>query len=154
MVDKTIDKSKVSPPHPLERPEPVDTNGRRTGFSFRSGLSDGDTHCQQGPVMSRKRRTHLRGKRGQAFADKIRGIPLDRILCVSIDVHKYFHVVMIHNALGKIVTPTFEIDIFQAGLNRLSHRADVVVITGTSFRAHGPRCLEKEVPIESTDSSS
>jgi len=27
-----------------------------------------------------------------------------------------------------------------AGLDRLSHRADVVVITGTSFRAHGPRC--------------
>ncbi len=33
--------------------------------------------------MSRKKRTHLRGTRGQAFADKIRGIPLDRILCVS-----------------------------------------------------------------------
>jgi hypothetical protein len=41
-----------------------------------------------------------------------------------------------------------------AGLDRLSHRADVVVIIGTSFRAHGPRCLEKEVPIESVDSSS
>jgi DNA replication protein DnaC len=41
-----------------------------------------------------------------------------------------------------------------AGLDRLSHRADVVVITGTSFRAHGPRCLEKEVPIDSADSSS
>jgi len=31
--------------------------------------------------MSRKERTHLRGKRGQAFADKIRGVPLDRFLC-------------------------------------------------------------------------
>ena len=41
-----------------------------------------------------------------------------------------------------------------AGLDRLSHRADVVVITGPSFRAHGPRSLEKEVPVESTDSSS
>ena len=53
--------------------------------------------------MSRKKRTHLRGKRGQAFADKIRGIPLDRILCVSLDIHKYFHVVMLHNALGEQV---------------------------------------------------
>ena len=44
--------------------------------------------------MSRKKRTHLRGKRGQAFADQIRGVPLDGILCVSIDIHKYFHVVM------------------------------------------------------------
>ena len=37
-------------------------------------------------------------------------------------------------------------------LYRLSHRAHVVVITGASFRAHGPRCSEKEMLIESTDS--
>jgi transposase len=69
--------------------------------------------------MSRKKRTHLRGERGQAFTDKIRGIPLDRILCVSLDIHKYFHVVMIHNALGEIVTATFEIDIFRMGFDQL-----------------------------------
>ena len=74
--------------------------------------------------MSRKKRTHLRGKRGQAFADRIRGIPLEQILCVSLDVHKYFHVAMIHNALGEIVMPTFEIDIFQAGFNRLCQAID------------------------------
>lgn len=74
--------------------------------------------------MSRKKRTHLRGERGQAFADKIRGIPLDRILCVSLDIHKYFHVVMIHNALGEIVTPTFEIDIFQSGFDHLCQAVD------------------------------
>ena len=34
-----------------------------------------------------------------------------------------------------------------AGLDRLTHQAQVVVITGTSFRAHGPK---KEVPIEPT----
>jgi len=34
-----------------------------------------------------------------------------------------------------------------AGLDRLTHQAQIVVITGTSFRAHGPR---KEVAIEST----
>jgi transposase len=77
--------------------------------------------------MSRKRRTHLRGKRGQAFADQIRGIPSDRILCVSIDVHKYFHVVMIHNAWGEIVTPTFEIDIFQAGFEQLCQAIDEAI---------------------------
>ena len=71
----------------------------------RSGLTDGDTHDKEVPVMSRKGRTHLRGKRGQAFADKIRGVPMDRILCVSLDVHKYFHVGMIHNGLGEIVSP-------------------------------------------------
>jgi len=74
--------------------------------------------------MSRKKRTHLRGERGQAFADKIRGIPLEQILCVSLDVHKYFHVVVIHNALGEIVMPTFEIDIFQTGFDRLCQAID------------------------------
>ncbi len=74
--------------------------------------------------MSHTTRTHLRGSRGQAFADKIRGIPLDRILCVSLDVHKYFHVVMLHNALGEIVTPTFEIDLFQSGFDKLCQAID------------------------------
>jgi transposase len=144
MVDKTINKSKVSPPHHTERSEPVHKDRRRTGCSFRSGLTDGDIHYQEEPVMSQKRRTHLRGKRGQAFADKIRGIPLDRILCVSIDVHKYFHVVMIHNALGEIVTPTFEIDIFQTGFDQLCQAIDdatvrtkaQVVLTGLEPTGH------------------
>jgi transposase len=77
--------------------------------------------------MSRKKHTHLRGERGQAFADKIRGIPLEQILCVSLDIHKYFHVVMMHNALGEIVTTTFEIDIFQAGFDRLCQAIDEAV---------------------------
>jgi DNA replication protein DnaC len=37
-----------------------------------------------------------------------------------------------------------------AGLDRLTHRAHMIVITGTSFRAHGTPQTEKEVPIEST----
>jgi len=37
-----------------------------------------------------------------------------------------------------------------AGLDRLAHRAHVVVITGTSFRAHGPHIAEEEVHIELT----
>jgi transposase len=78
--------------------------------------------------MSRKKRTHLRGERGQAFANKIRGIPLDQILCVSLDVHKYFHVVIIHNALGEIVTPTFEIDIFQTGFDHLCQAVDEAIV--------------------------
>jgi transposase len=77
--------------------------------------------------MSRKKHTHLRGERGQAFADKMRGIPVEQILCVSLDIHKYFHVVMMHNALGEIVTPPFEIDIFQAGFDRLCQAIDEAV---------------------------
>jgi|GEM_PF-2008746 len=38
-----------------------------------------------------------------------------------------------------------------AGLDRLTHRAHVVVITGASFRAQGPCRLEEEVHIEPSD---
>jgi DNA replication protein DnaC len=37
-----------------------------------------------------------------------------------------------------------------AGLDRLTHRAQMIVITGSSFRAHGTQDPDKEVPIEST----
>ena len=83
--------------------------------------------------MSRKKHTHLRGEQGQAFADKMRGIPVEQILCVSLDIHKYFHVVMMHNALGEIVTAPFEIDIFQAGFDRLCQAIDAAV-TRTNAR--------------------
>jgi transposase len=78
--------------------------------------------------MSKKKRTHLRGQRGQAFADQIRGVPLERILCVSIDIHKYFHVVMLHNALGEIIVPIFEIDIFRSGFERLCQTMDEAIV--------------------------
>jgi len=77
--------------------------------------------------MSKKPASHLRGERGQAFADQIRGLALDRILCVSLDISKYFHVAMIHNALGEIVTPTFEVDIFQSGFDQLCGAIDAAV---------------------------
>lgn len=69
--------------------------------------------------MSKKRSTHLRGARGQAFADLVRGVPPEQLLCVSLDISKYFHVAMIHNGLGEIVTPTFEVDIYQSGFDQL-----------------------------------
>jgi DNA replication protein DnaC len=34
-----------------------------------------------------------------------------------------------------------------AGLDRLTHKAHIVVITGTSFRAHSSHITETEVPI-------
>jgi hypothetical protein len=107
--------------------------------------------------MSRKGRTHLRGKRGQAFADKIRGVPLDRILCVSLDVHKYFHMVMIHNGLGEIVTPTFEIDIFQNGIDQLCQAIDEattrteaqIVLTGMEPSGHYFENLARQLDKQS-----
>jgi len=40
-----------------------------------------------------------------------------------------------------------------AGLDRLTHRADVVLITGASYRAQRPRQVEKEAPIVMSDLS-
>lgn len=77
--------------------------------------------------MSKKKQTHLRGERGQAFTDKIRGVPLEQLLCVSLDISKYFHVVMIHNGLGEIVTSTFEIDIFRSGFEQLCQAIDQAI---------------------------
>lgn len=74
--------------------------------------------------MSHNHSAHLRGERGQAFANLIRGIPPEQILCVSLDISKYFHVAMIHNGLGEIVIPTFEIDIFQSGFDQLCQKMD------------------------------
>jgi hypothetical protein len=53
---------------------------------------------------------------------------LDRILCVSLDVHKHLHVVMIHNTLGEIVPPTFEIAISQTGFDLLCQAIDEATI--------------------------
>jgi transposase len=69
--------------------------------------------------MSRKHRKHLQGERGEAFLQLTRGVDPARILCVSFDISKYFHLAMIHNAYGEIVTPAFEIDIFCTGFQRL-----------------------------------
>ncbi len=40
-----------------------------------------------------------------------------------------------------------------AGLDRLTHRADVVLITGASYRAQRPHRIEQEVPIDTSNSS-
>jgi DNA replication protein DnaC len=40
-----------------------------------------------------------------------------------------------------------------AGLDRLTHRADVVLITGASYRAQRPHRIEQEVPIATSYSS-
>jgi transposase len=74
--------------------------------------------------MSRKQRKHIRGKRGEAFLQIVRGIDRARILCVSLDISKYLHMVMMHNAYGEIVTPSFEIDIFRSGFEHLCRVID------------------------------
>ena len=74
----------------------------------------------------RKQRKHVQGRRGEAYVKLIRDVPRDRIACVSIDVHKYYHQVMIHNDYGEILVPSFRIDVFQSGLDHLCE-----VIEGT-----------------------
>jgi transposase len=110
--------------------------------------------------MSKKRSAHLRGERGQAFADRIRGVRPEQLLCVSLDISKYFHVVMIHNGLGEIVTPTFEVDIYQSGFDQLCQaieqaktrtQAQVVLVglepTSHYFENLARHLLERPQPV-------
>lgn len=115
--------------------------------------------------MSKHAVSHLRGERGQAFADQVRGIPAEQILCVSLDISKYFHVVMIHNGLGEIVTPTFEIDIFQRGFEKLCQaieqaqlrtQAQVILLgmepTSHYFENLARHLLAKNLPVKLVNS--
>jgi len=77
--------------------------------------------------MKQKQNNHLHGQRGQAFANKIRGINPEQILCVSIDISKDFHLVLLHNKLGEIVMPRFDIDIFQSGYEQLCQAIETAV---------------------------
>jgi len=49
----------------------------------------------------RRYRTHLQGSRGKAFLKLVRGVPREQIICVSVDVHKYYHKVLIHDGYGQ-----------------------------------------------------
>ena len=82
-----------------------------------------------------KQQKHLQGRRGEAFVRLIRGIPREQIICVSIDVHKYYHLVMIHNDYGDILACSFKIDIFKTGFDRLCMEIDRVLLE-TGARVH------------------
>ena len=78
-------------------------------------------------MSKRRKRKHIQGRRGEAYVELIRDVPRDQIACVSIDVHKYYHQVMIHNEYGEILQASFRIDTFQAGFERLCELVDEVV---------------------------
>ena len=75
-----------------------------------------------------KDRRHLQGKRGQEFLRMIQDVPRERIIGVSIDVHKYYHLVLIHDGYGRILMPSFSVDIFQIGFAQLCEAIDQVVV--------------------------
>ena len=75
----------------------------------------------------RKQQTHLQGHRGRAFLELIREVPREQIICVDIDVHKYYHKVLVHDGYGHILAPSFKINIFQSGFDRLCSLIDTTV---------------------------
>lgn len=76
-----------------------------------------------------KQRRHLYGQRAAGFLRLVRGVPQERILCVSIDVHKYYHRVTIVNGYREIVVPSFQIDVFRSGFEELCSVIDHAVET-------------------------
>jgi len=78
--------------------------------------------------MSKKRnQRHVQGPRGEAFLRLTRGVHREQIVCVSIDVHKYYHKVMLLNGYQEILIPSFKIDIFRSGFQQLCETIDRVV---------------------------
>ena len=77
--------------------------------------------------MTKQEKGPIRGPRGQAFADKIRGLNPEQILCVSRDISQYFHWVMRHNGLGEMVRKSFEIDLFKSGSEPLCRAIDTTI---------------------------
>jgi transposase len=69
----------------------------------------------------------MQGARGEAYLRLVRGVSQERILAVSIDVHKYFHQVGIHNAYGEVVVPGFRMGIFRADFDKLCEVIDHAV---------------------------
>jgi len=57
---------------------------------------------------------------------------------------------VVHDHAAAQVSHVIVLLLASAGLGRLTHRANMIVITGTSFRAHGPQNPGKEVAIELT----
>jgi len=74
-----------------------------------------------------KQYEHLQGRRGQEFLHMIQGVPRDRIIGVSIDVHKYYHLILIHDGYGRVLMPSFSVDIFQSGFAQLCQVIDQAV---------------------------
>jgi transposase len=72
-------------------------------------------------------RKHVQGRRGEAFVKLVRGVPREKIACVSIDVHKYYHQAVIHNDYGEILVPSFRVNIFQSGFAQLCAAIDHTV---------------------------
>lgn len=68
--------------------------------------------------MSRNKK-HVQGPRGEAFVKLVRDVPRGKMASVNIDVHKYYHQVMIHNDYGEILVSSFRINIFQSGFAQL-----------------------------------
>jgi transposase len=75
-----------------------------------------------------KMKEHLQGKRGEEFLRLVQGVPREKIIGVSIDVHKYYHLVLIHDGYGRVLIPSFSVDIFQTGFAQLCQVIDETVV--------------------------
>ena len=77
--------------------------------------------------MAKRQVTHIQGQRGESFLQLVRGVPQDKVLCVTIDVHKAYHRIMIVNGYYEIVERAFSIDILRDGLKQLCQLIDQAV---------------------------
>jgi transposase len=74
------------------------------------------------------KKQHIQGKRGEEFLRLIQDVPREKIIGVSIDVHKYYHLVLIHDGYGRVLMPSFSVDIFQTGFAQLCQVIDQAIV--------------------------
>ena len=70
-------------------------------------------------MVTRRSKKHVKGRRGEQFRQKVKGLKTGEIVGVAIDVSKSFHQVVIFNFDGEVLRESFQVDIFQSGYNHL-----------------------------------
>ena len=78
-------------------------------------------------MTERRLKKHVKGKRGEKFRQRIKGLQPSEIVGVAIDVSKSFHRVMIFNFDGEVLREPFDVDIFEKGYRQLMGEAHRVV---------------------------
>lgn len=70
-------------------------------------------------MTERRFRKHVKGRKGEEFRQKIKGLKPGEIIGVAIDVSKSFYRVIIFNFDGEVLREPFDVDVFKRGYKQL-----------------------------------
>ena len=70
-------------------------------------------------MTEQRLRKHVKGRRGEEFREKIKGLKAGEIIGIAIDVSKSFYRVIIFNFNGEALSEPFEVDALKRGYRDL-----------------------------------